>query len=126
MSSRGCFRAQEFERRLAVFHGNALFVREFNAAGHSHKARPCAARCVGAAALLGHRHVALASRGAAPQVALNAFADLTAEEFAAQRLGAHLHGAAARRGALTLRQQGTGRTPPFAPRGPHSPSATRA
>jgi hypothetical protein len=57
---------------------------------------------VGAAALLGHRHVRRASRRAAPQVALNAFADLTAEEFAAQRLGARLHGAAARRALLTL------------------------
>ena len=87
---------------------------------------PAPRGCVGAAALLGHRHVAQASRGAAPQVALNAFADLTAEEFAAQRLGAHLHGAASRRAALTLRQQGTGLTPQFAPRDPRSPSAMRA
>jgi hypothetical protein len=46
---------QEFERRFAVFHANALFVREFNAAGHSHKARARRARCIAGAELLGHR-----------------------------------------------------------------------
>jgi hypothetical protein len=58
---------QEFERRFAVFHANALFVREFNAEGHSHKARARRARCLRGAELLGHRagseaHAALARR----------------------------------------------------------------
>lgn len=45
---------QEFERRFAVFHANALFVREFNAAGNSHKARARRARCLRGAESLGH------------------------------------------------------------------------